>query len=299
MSALARITRFSSAAPTNVLRRLAQGRRRGAALRAGMMALAAAGIVVGGLEAAAMLLASGAPNGSAVSVAASPAPWTKIVRPIALFDLTGTEFAKLPASYRARRSLADDAREDVLTFGTLGTPKPFLQLSLLRVGSDGVDEAEELADGLARLAGLRGLTAARVRPGTSVDTRFGRFGTADLLLWDRGDATPCLGFRGPAEAGSVVRIAGFACGAPDRAVGRAALACALDRIDLLSAGEDDALRAVFVAAERRGGSACPASPALASSNALMAADQRHNWLDRGGNPPPFRGALFDVNGGGR
>lgn len=85
-------------------------------------------------------------------------------------------------------------------------------------------------------------------------------------------------------------MAGFACGAPGRPLGRAALACAVDRIDLVSAGDDAALRAVFVAAERRTGATCLGGPSLA---AVGPGTRRLGWLDPDGALPPLRG-LFEA-----
>ncbi|WP_237477868.1 hypothetical protein [Lichenibacterium dinghuense] len=301
MSALARfssldprsgLARFGTAqAGAGVLRRLARGRGLRLLARTGLMALAAALLVAGGLGAASGLL-PGRPAAGAAMTAAGPAPrWAEIRRPLALYDLAGTEFSKLPSSYRARRREPDGAREDVMTFGRLGDARPFLQVSLLRPGAGPSDDADGaadgLADGLARLAGTRGLTATRVRPAAPMDTRLGRFEAADLLLWDGGASTPCLGFRG---GGAALRVAGFACGAPGRPMGRAALACAVDRIDLVSAGDDAALRAVFVAAEQRSGATCLGGPSMA---AMGPGGRRLGWLDPDGDLPPLRG-LFEA-----
>lgn len=268
-----------------MLRRLARGRGLRLALRTGLMAAAAAGLAAGGLEAASRLLASRPASADTVGAPPAGPRWTEIRRPLALFDLAGTDLSKLPASYRARRSEPDGAREDVMTFGRLGDDKPYLQVSLLRFGAErqGRDTGDGLADGLARLAAARGLTATRLRPAAAMDTRLGRFEAADLLLWDAGASTACLGFRG---GGPVLGIAGFACGAPGRPMGRAALACAIDRIDLVSAGDDAALRAVFVAAERRGGATCLGGPSLA---AVAPAGRALGWLDPDGELPPLRG----------
>ena len=286
MSALARFSslRAPSAAPT--LRSFGRGRRWRRVSRLG--AIVAAGTMLAALALAGgtRLLASRAAAGPASGGAA----WVEIRRPIALFDLAGTEFSKLPASYQAWRRDADGAREDVLTFGRLGDERPFLQLSLTRVGPPPGTVGEDLADALAQLAGARGLSATRIQLAAPVDTRLGPLDTADVVLWDSAGGTPCLGFRGDAHGGSVLRVAGFACGAPGRPLGRGALACAVDRIDLVSAGEDAALRAVFVAAERRGGVSCLAGSGPIS---LLATASRAGWLDPDGVTPPLRG-LFEA-----
>lgn len=286
---------LAAAAPT--LRRLARWRRSSLLLRMGIMVLAAVGLAAGGLEAAIALVAAPEP---AQQASASSRNWTEINHPIAVYDLAGTEFAKLPLVYRARRHRPDGAREDVLTFGSLGAAKPYLLLSLLRRRTAAEREGSAgLADDLAGLAGARHATLSRIQAAAPAETRFGTVEAAELLLWDAGSATPCLGFRGPAGAG-VLRIAGFACGSPGRPLGRAALGCVIDRIDLLSARDDAPLRAVFVAAERRAGPACgggTSGQALTStdlagaSGLLVMAGHRATSIDPASDMPPLRGAI--------
>ncbi|MGI3903306.1 MAG: hypothetical protein ACRYGP_13355 [Janthinobacterium lividum] len=321
MSALAPFQSLPSRLVGTSRRHLARGRSLRLLLRTGLMAVAAAGLVAAALGGATGLLASRAPS-DATSLSATASRWVDIRRPIALYDLSGSDFAKLPMTYLARNHEPDGAREDVLTFGRLGEATPFLQLSLLRTGVK--DEASQgggelsstpadrqadaappmialalrsepatdrdgaLADALAQLAGLRGMSATRIRPAASVDTRLGSVEAADLLLWTGGTAVPCLGFRGSADVAAVLQIGGFACGAPGRPLGRAALACALDRIDLVSAGDDAALRAFFVAAQRRGATTC-----LGGSSTSLTIGRRLGWLDPDGALPRLRG-LFEV-----
>ena len=321
MSALATFPSLPSRLVGRSFRRLARGRSLRLLLRTGLMAVAAAGLVAAGLWIATAFLTSRSPSEASASSSAV-SRWVGIRHPIAIYDLTGSDFSKLPATYLARNHEPDGAREDVLTFGRLGDAGSFLQVSLLRTGMTneaGRDGAEQdrlpanhradtgpavvnavsapgaqsdrdgaLADALAQLAGNRGLTATRIRPAAPVETRLGTVEAADLLLWTDGTAVPCLGFRGNAEGAPVLQIGGFACGAPGRPLGRAALACALDRIDLLSAGDDAALRAFFVAAQRRGGSTC-----LGATPSPIFGSHRRGWLDPDAALPPLRG-LFEV-----
>ncbi len=298
MSALARFSSFDPplgqarpgvlGAGRGILDHLARGRGLRLLLRGGLMALAAAALAAGGLAVAAGLFASRPASAGAAGSDVPGPTWTEIRHPLALYDLAGTDFSKLPSTLRARRLEPEGAREDMLTFGRLGDPAAYLQVALLRAGANGVGDAgEDLADGLARLAGVGGLTATRIHGAAPMDTRLGRFETADLLLWDKDVSTPCLGFR---AGGAVLRVSGFACGAPGRPMGRAALACAIDRIDLVSAGDDAALRALFVAAERRGSTTCLLGSSLALSNR---SGRSLGWLDPDGALPPLRG-LFSA-----
>lgn len=257
-----------------------------------LMAIAATGVAAGALASAGAILASRPASADAPKSGPAGPQWSEIRRPLALFGLAGTEFSKLPSVHDARRRQPDGAREDVMTFGRLGDAKPYLQVALLRAGPEGADgeAGDGLADGLARLATARGLTATRLRPAAGMDTRFGRFEAADLLLWGAAGPTPCLGFRG---GGPVLRVSGFACGVAGHPMGRSALACAVDRIDLVSAGDDAALRAVFVAAERRDRATCLGGPSPAASLGPMA--RGPGWLDPDGEMPPLRGLFVATN----
>ncbi|RYB01802.1 hypothetical protein [Lichenibacterium ramalinae] len=284
MSAL---VRFSSVQPRSRVPTL-RGPVRRRLVRGGLLALAAVGVVASGLAAASALMGRPQPGAAPVGDAA----WVEIRHPMALYDLSGTDFARLPATYRARRRGTEGVREDLLTFGRPGDGRPFLQLSLLRAPDPAAaGDAGTLADGLARLAGATGLAASRIHPLGAVDTRLGSIDIAELDLRDGDAAVPCLGFGG--DAGGVLHLSGFACGMPGRPVSRAAVACAVDRLDLVSAGEDAALRAVFVAAERRGGTSCRDGGTAAGSGSPLAIGRHGGWLEAGGELPPLRG-LFDV-----
>ncbi|HEY8578792.1 MAG TPA: hypothetical protein VIL72_02825, partial [Beijerinckiaceae bacterium] len=74
------------------------------------------------------------------------------------------------------------------------------------------------------------------------------------------------------------RVSGYGCGSAKRGMDRRMLACALDRIELLSAGQDTALRDFFRAAEEARKSDCqPLRNARAPT-----------WLDPAGAPPALR-----------
>ena len=287
-----------------VLRRMVQGRGLRLMARVGAMALAAAVLIAGALNLATMLTK---PQHELLQSFAAEIPaqgWTEINHPIALYDLSGTEFAKLPRMARARRHQPDGAREDMLTFGAPGLPKPFLRLSLLRTtghltaaqdvsGSDGA--AEPLVDDLARLADAGNESVTELHGEAAIATRLGTMSVADIRLWDDGMPTPCLGFRGFPGGSDGLRILGFACGIAGKLIDRAALACTIDRIDLLSAGDDGRLRAIFVAAERESASSCSEGHVRSAGGLMTALGARSTWLDRDADLPPLRGLLEATN----
>ena len=264
--------------PTAAQLWLSRGARR-AAWSAGKIAtlVAATGAVLG--LAVVMVPAPVRPPAIPAGVAVS---WIDINRPLQLFTLVGTEFARLPMVYSARRDVGGGGRRDLLTFGGLKGDTPYLQLSFHRIGRD-----REPAPGLlAELDRIDpGGRASITRPGASslLETRFGPFEAADLRLVTDRQSSPCIGFRSKPLGTDVLRIAGLACGTLDRPVGRDLLGCVIDRIDLVSAGSDDALRSLFVDAERRRGSGCAPAPTVSPGAAHI------TWLDATSAPPPLKG----------
>ena len=212
--------------------------------------------------------------------------WIEVNRPIQLYGLAGTEFAKLPLDYSARRNVPGGGRQDVLSFGSLRGSEPYLRLVLYRVGSEAAIAAPFGAD-LEGLGGDGGWRINAARPPTLLSSRFGIFEVSDLRLVADRIPTPCLGFRSTPVAGAILRVSGFICGTADKPVGRDTLGCVIDRIDLDSAGDDTALRGVFVEAERRRGPDCAPST-------LTAAGAKTTWLDANASLPRLKGLLGQV-----
>ena len=216
--------------------------------------------------------------GPATAVAPPPQPvatgWIDIVRPLALYGLESPDFARLDAAHEARRHEPGGGRRDLLAWGRLGHTA-YLRLAFYRLGEEAPGEPSLFVEAARRAAEI-GYAVAGLGKSDTLATRFGAFEVADLRL-ERGEAAyACLAFL-LRENGGVLRVSGLSCGAPDAPLDRAALACQLDRIDLLSAGEDQALRAVFVAAERKRDMRCSARAARAS------------WLEPRAAAPQLRG----------
>jgi hypothetical protein len=163
--------------------------------------------------------------------------------------------------YAARRHTTGGGREDVLTFGEFVGAGPFFRLSIYRHGAEKTADAAFFVD-MARRAAQLGLSLGRANVAQTQATRFGDFETAAMTMTEDGvTRDACRGFRfSAAQLG--LTIAGFSCGADDEAASAVALACLVNRLDLISSGEDSALRDFFVAAQPRGARGC-AEPAFA------------------------------------
>ncbi|MBV9395312.1 MAG: hypothetical protein JOZ84_12975 [Methylobacteriaceae bacterium] len=185
---------------------------------------------------------------------AKPA-WLEIQKPFRLFALNAPEWGR-DLAYTAERHRDGGGRRDRLTFGKFGV-SAWLQVTLYRRGFENGDPAPLFVD-LARRAGPAGLVVTRLGQPKPLQTRLGSFHVGDVALaratGASGQTTPCLGFR--SAEGKVLEIGGFACGTPGNPIDRERLACALERVDLVSAGDDAELRAFFTGAAGQLGAAC-------------------------------------------
>jgi hypothetical protein len=221
--------------------------------------LAAAAIVTAGIAASFALAGMGgeaAPSAeAALAVVAAPKQvWIDIAQPLQLYALPAPELDKKPRLYTARRHGAGTGRQDTLVFGSPDGREPHVRMNIYRAGAEAAPAPAFFVE-LARRAAEDGAAILRSGQPTPLETRFGGFEAADATLsGPRGEAA-CLGFRLMSDA-PALRLSGFACGTDTTPLDRGALACILDRLDLVSAGEDIALRRFFVEAEQRRGAGC-------------------------------------------
>lgn len=226
-----------------------------------------------------------------VRIQAAPAAlgqegWVGVTRPIALFGLESPELDRRTA-YEARRNRDGSQREDMLSFGEFGDGKPFLALKF-QVNRDA--EAQRMLAGLSqpfvitlvRESAARGLSVGRSGTTTPIETKFGTVETADVALSDGAIGRACIGFR-HLDAAAHLSFSGWWCGGEARPADRAQLICLIDRIDLLSAGDDRELRAAFARTElnRRPGCSVPR---------LSATGRKGSWLDADAKAPALKTA---------
>jgi hypothetical protein len=211
---------------------------------------------------------------------AVPAPaWVAINRPFQLYGLEVPEVAKLSKAYEARRHVTGGGRQDILTFGTPTPDSAYFRLVLYRLGSEEAPNTPFFVE-LARRAAEGDLAITKSVPPVAMPTRFGDAEVADVTLAAAdGAAVPCLGIR--MEAKSLPwRITGFACGGP-KPLPRPELQCIFDRLDLNTAGEDQALSKFFADAELHRNQSC-------SGTRLTPTTARATWLDDKDTAPAMK-----------
>lgn len=211
--------------------------------------------------------------------------WLKIARPIAMFGLESPELDRQQPAYEAMRSQDGARRQDTLSFGAFDADKPHLRLRLL-VTHDSEARPQPFVIALVREASERGMSIQRSGVPTSIETRFGTVETADTTLSDGDASRPCIAFRKSLgdmkSAGDLpLGLSGWWCGAPGRPADRQQLVCLIDRIDLLAAGEDKALRSAFARTELARQPAC-APPRLSATG------RKVSWLDADATAPALR-----------
>lgn len=204
------------------------------------------------------------------------AGWSLAERSSRAFAVSQFNFHDRTETYEIFRH-PEGGRKDLFQWSG-ADQRPVAELEIYRPGS----ELNHLGPAIAEIAGrmdpdgLRELEAAGV-----IDSKFG---TLTLLrLVGGADTRACLGFVKRVDEPNV-RISGWSChgdnprdNLPAR---RATIACMLNRLTLLGAGNDPKLAELFARAElRRSGCSASAMPALSA-----------DWLT-GTDNPQLRGAL--------
>jgi hypothetical protein len=208
--------------------------------------------------------------------------WVRIVRPVAMFALDSPELDRQSPAHEAHRSQAGPRRQDSLSFGAFAEAQPHLDLRFLT--GQGLDQPPQpFVIGLVREAASRGMSVQRSSPPTAIETRFGAVETSDVTLSDGQASRPCIAFRKSADE-MPLELSGWWCGAATRPADRQQLVCLIDRIDLVNAADDRALRQAFARTELKRKSGC-AQPRLSASG------RKTSWLDADGQAPALKTAV--------
>jgi hypothetical protein len=153
--------------------------------------------------------------------------------------------------------------------------KPVAELEIYRPGR----EPNHLGPAIAEIAGRMDPDSLREPEAAGViDSKFGTV-TLLRLIGGAANARACLGFVKRIDEPNV-RISGWSCQGDSLPARRAIISCMLNRLTLLSAGNDPKLAELFARAElRRSGCTASAMPALSA-----------DWLT-GTHNPQLRGAF--------
>jgi len=171
--------------------------------------------------------------------------WIDIDRPFAAFALSIPEAADVSASYTIRRHTIGNGRKDILTLGDPDSVAPFLRVEIYRPGN----EVGRFADPTEEMI----LSADALGPANvnhldkTLTTKFGPL-TIVPFVASKGTSRSCLGFV-RAYNDPRMQLSGWFCQGGAEFVEQSTLACALDRLTLLSAGSEPKVGALFAQAE--------------------------------------------------
>jgi hypothetical protein len=212
------------------------------------------------------------PDASAMDPSANDR-WSLAGRSSSAFAISKFDSQDKTEAYEIYRH-AEGGRRDVFRW-TAADKKPIAELELYRPGGELNQSGPAIAEIAARMepGGMRELEAAGV-----IDSKFGTV-TLLRLVGGADNSRSCLGFIKRVEEPGF-RISGWSCQGDNLPARRAAISCMLNRLILLTAGNDPKLAELFAHAELRRSDCAPSSaPALSA-----------DWVT-GAENPRLRGAF--------
>jgi hypothetical protein len=189
--------------------------------------------------------------------------WVTIEKPFPAFALAIPEAEEAPPGYAIRRAHNGGGRKDVLTLGDAHGIDPFLHVEIYRPGSEigrfaspAVTIAGDAADEAMGPVNIR----QDARPLAS------KFGPLTIVTFDAAHGAPrrCLAFV-RTYGDPRLQLSGWFCRGGGELIEPSTLACALDRLTLLSAGSEPKVGALFAQAELRRTFCGQRDPILAST----------------------------------
>ena len=224
-------------------------------------------------------LVASVPVGAAIQPPPAPG-WTPASRPHPAFAISQLDLANRTDAYEILRH-PEGGRKDILRWAATASEPVTAEIEIYRPGTELSAFAAADAD-LALRMGIRG--AGEAEAAGVIETKFGpvallRFGGAngEPSKPEISKAQACMGFLKSFDSPKL-RISGWTCQGESPAAQRALLTCTLNRLTLLSAGNDPKVAELFAHAElRRAG--CVAGKAAAA-----------DWVN-GPQEPVLRGRI--------
>jgi len=223
------------------------------------------------------LIAADLFSGAAIDAVEASVPlrsrdtWGPAVRPQPAFSAPVADLSGHSASYEILRH-PEGGRKDILRWSASLGDAPLSQIELYRPGPELTAFGPAAAEIAMRIGQgrLETMQAAGV-----VETKFGAVALVGFSTEVAGKQQACIGFAHSFETPRM-QISGWSCQGGHAQLQRQAVACALDRLTMLSAGNDPKLAELFARAELR----------RAGCNALPTAD----WVTAT-SEPLLRGRL--------
>lgn len=215
---------------------------------------------------------------SPANLSPPPLQWQAVRKPIAMYHLESSDIAGLEMSYRV--SMRGSSRQDNLIWapraeGSSDTRRALAHVIIERHEDRSTTERPLFADLAARAAEQHLIVERMARP-QDIRTKFGVFEAAETTIRQDEKVLSCISFRRIDMSG--LTLVGWVCGAAQKPVDRVALACFIDRLDLVGGGRDTGLRKVFAEAERA------RRPCVSSRQS----GKRLTWLDHEAPVPDLK-----------
>jgi hypothetical protein len=203
---------------------------------------------------------------------AAKADWSVATRSHPAFAISQFDLADKTETYEILRH-PEGGRKDV--FHWAQGANPVAELELYRPGDELSPSASPVAELAARIDPTR---ARELEAAGIIDSKFGSV-TLLRVAGHADDAPSCLGFIKRIDAPNL-RISGWSCQGDTLPARRAAIGCMLDRLILLTSGNEPKLAELFARAELKRGSCASSAASTASAD----------WVT-GAENPRLRGAL--------
>jgi hypothetical protein len=198
---------------------------------------------------------------------AADAGWAVADRSHPAFAVTSLDLFEKSASYTILRHPAG-GRKDIFRW-TGEADRPLGELELYRLGG----EFDRSTPPRAAVAARMVPNGAALEPAGVVDSKFGQ--VALFRRTDEAEAAPaCVGFVKRFETPDL-QIAGFSCRQAGLPAQRAAIACTLNRLMLVTSGNDPKLAEMFARAELKRAACAPAAAPMLSADWVTGADDPH------------------------
>ena len=169
--------------------------------------------------------------------------WVQSDKPFPAFALAIPEAAGAPLQYAIAYNRDGGGRKDILSLGDPASATPFLQVEIYRPGR----ELERFAPPAAEIANAAaGLDPSHIGSDEPLPTKFGPVAIVPFEA-TKGAPRYCLGFVRTYDEPRL-QLSGWFCQG-NGFIERSTLACALDRLTLLSAGSEPKVGALFAEAE--------------------------------------------------